>query len=347
MYPRFQITKFSAPVPGPVQFTILGDSDNPWGNPVIILDEEVRVLKNLRLLEGHIYEAILYDIIARIRSHFLIHAGVITYNDQAVIIVADSKHGKTTTVLELVRRGFKFLSDEMAALGRLDHQVYPFPRSLRIRPDTLERVGFAEAAIGAPVWLDKLILDIETIQPDSLGAATTISHIVILQNPTQSEQKPNNSNHVFSVYVDHLDDELLATIGQIKGVSKVCPQFTLSDYPQFTLQATHRVSVFSQIQAICRERETIVLGVSWGEKTAPVFNEPARLQAIPKSQAAMSLLHQFLPGSQSTIPQDEFKGNSTQLFMELATLIGQARCYKLSVGPLNQMANLICDLFDR
>lgn len=90
-----------------------------------------------------------------------------------------------TLVLELVRRGFKFLSDEMAALGRDDHHVHPFPRSLRIRPGSLELAGFPEAAIGAPMWLGKQILDIEQIHPGAVGASVPLQHIIILQNSNQ------------------------------------------------------------------------------------------------------------------------------------------------------------------
>ena len=52
----------------------------------------------------------------RVRSHLLIHAGVVSRDGQGIILVADARHGKTTLVLELVRRGFQFLSDEMADL---------------------------------------------------------------------------------------------------------------------------------------------------------------------------------------------------------------------------------------
>src|SRR3990167_1817839 len=75
----------------------------------------------------------------------------------------------------------------MAAMGRTDHLVHPFPRSLRVRPGTLELVGFPDAAEGAPTWLGKLILDIEEIKPGCLGKAVPISHIVILQDPANAE----------------------------------------------------------------------------------------------------------------------------------------------------------------
>ena len=148
---------------------MLTQSDNPWGQPVMILRGQAWPLHAPDLQQGYVYDCILSAIVASVRSHFLIHAGVVAGNGQGIVIAADSCHGKTTLVLELVRRGFKFLSDEMAALDRTNGQVHPFPRSLRIRPGTLKLAGFPEAIAGAPEWLDKLLLDIDQIQPGSLG----------------------------------------------------------------------------------------------------------------------------------------------------------------------------------
>jgi len=343
MYPRFQINGTSTSVNKSVEYAILSSPDNPWGKPVIILDEKVLPLDNPKLLEGYIYETILYDIIARVRSHLLIHAGAVSYKGQAVIIVADAMHGKTTTVLELVRRGFKFLSDEMAALGRIDQRVYPFPRSLRIRSGTLERVGAAGAATDAPVWLNKLILDIENIKPESMGQASPISHIFILQNP--SEEEKTDSNREIGVYVDRLDDELITAISQIEGIVEVHPE-TNNDYgfPMLRLKIASRFSVITKIKAVCHQQQILIVDILKLGVPLPTFNHPPHLKKIPQSKAAMYLLRQFQGGYQSDLLQNEFDGNSTQLFMELATLISPANCYTLSVGHLNKMADLICNL---
>ena len=113
---------------------------------MMILDGEHWPIRDPAILEGYTYEVVLNAILASVRSHFLVHAGVVARDDRGIVLAADSAHGKTTLVLELVRRGFKFLSDEMAALGRADGRVHPFPRSLRIRPGTLELAGIVEQA---------------------------------------------------------------------------------------------------------------------------------------------------------------------------------------------------------
>jgi hypothetical protein len=344
MYRRFQANGTSAPIRPPAEFVVFTQSDNAWGQPVMILDGEVRLLNDLRLLKGYTYDGVLNAIVAGVQSHFLIHAGVVSHNGQGIILVADSSHGKTTLVLELVRRGFKFLSDEMAALGRADRRVHPFPRSLRIRPDTLELAGFPEVAVGAPTWLGKLLLDIEEIQPNSMGQAAAISHIVILRDPNEPDpEQPGGPERELGVLVDRLDESLLAAVRQIEGVTEVRPTVERG-YPTLRLRAAHRMSVLSQVEALCQEQQILVLDINKRAERQPTFEVPARLEAIPNSQAVMELLRRFQGGHKSALLQDEFGGSSTRLFVELAALVSQANCHQLFVGPLHEMADLVCRL---
>jgi hypothetical protein len=109
---------------------------------VLAVDGKILTLDDPESLAERAYERILDSIVARIRSHILVHAGVVSWNGHGIIFPAYVGHGKTTLILELVRRGFKFLSDEIVAFDRRNHCVAPFPRSLRVRPGTLALCGF-------------------------------------------------------------------------------------------------------------------------------------------------------------------------------------------------------------
>lgn len=344
MYRRFLAEGPPSPAQPPDKFILQTRSDNPWGKPVLNLDGEIWPVDDPGLLNGYFYDCILNAIIGRVRSHFLIHAGVVAWDGQGVILAGDASHGKTTLALELVRRGFKFLSDEMAALGRADQQVHPFPRSLRIEPDTLKLTGFSEAASGAPVWLGKLLLDIEEIQPGSMGQAATISHIIILRDPTAAdEDKADGAERELGVFVNRLDEAVLAAVRQIEGVSRVRTTVERG-YPVIRLRASRRMLVLSKIEELCQERRVLILDVSKRTETHPTFETPARLETIPGSQAVIELLRRFQGGHRSALLQEEFGGSATQLFLELAETIGEANCLQLFVGPLDDMANLVCSL---
>jgi hypothetical protein len=107
------------------------------------------------------------------------------------------------------------------------------------------------------------------------------------------------------------------------------------------------MSVLAQIETLCQEQQVLVLDVSKRAETQPAFDRPARLEAISQSRAVMELLRRFQGGHKSALLQEEFGGSSAHLFLELATLVGQANCHHLFVGPLPEMADLVCDLVNQ
>lgn len=344
MYRRFQIdTSLTAPQPASIEFIVRTTPDSVWGKPVLIMDNEVRPLHNPRLMEGYVYESILNSILSRVRSHFLIHAGVVARGNQGVMLVADSGHGKTTLVLELVRRGFAFLSDEIAALSRDDRKVYPFPRSLRIRPGTLELVGIQPVANSMQSWMGKLLVDMNEIWPASMGRAVPIRHIIVLHNPNRVEKSADCPYQKMGIRVDRIDRGLLAAIKRIEGVTDVRTAHDRG-YPMVWLCARRRTQALSHIELLCLERQIALLGVVTPETERPDFQSAPYLEEIPPSQAVMELVQRFLGGHRSALLQADFGGSATRLFVELAACVNQAKCYRLHVGSLHKMANLVSGL---
>jgi hypothetical protein len=91
-----------------------------------------------------------------------VHAGVVGWRGQAIVIPGRSRSGKTTLVAELVRAGALYLSDEFAVLdGR--GRVHPFAKPLSIRgasgcdrhaqPRRAEELGGSSAKGPLPVGL--------------------------------------------------------------------------------------------------------------------------------------------------------------------------------------------------
>lgn len=346
LYHRFRGRGNASPA-GPVQpaveFVVLTKPDNTWGRPVLIQDGQVWPLADARMLAAYSPHIMFNTIAAKVQSHYLIHAGAMAYGNQGLILAADSLHGKTTLVLELARRGFKFLSDEAAALGRADKKLHPFPRSLRVRPGSLKLGGFFEVTSEVPLWQGKYLLDIEQIQPDSLGQAAPIRHVIILQDPAKTETE--SPDQELAVLVEHLDQAFLADVRQIEGVAEVRLE-TEYNYPLLKLRSTHCSFVFSQLEALCQAHQVLILDARTGLIEPPDFAGPAHLEAIPTSQAIVELMRRFQGGYNPVILQ-ELGGSSSRLFMELAAIIGQAECYQLFVGPLNEMADLVCNLVGR
>ncbi|MBV8737557.1 MAG: hypothetical protein JO007_09905 [Alphaproteobacteria bacterium] len=67
-----------------------------------------------------------------------VHAGVVGWRGGAIVIPGRSMTGKTSLVMELVRTGATYYSDEYAVFDR-QGQIHPFPRPMHLRTGELGR----------------------------------------------------------------------------------------------------------------------------------------------------------------------------------------------------------------
>jgi hypothetical protein len=82
------------------------------------------------------------------RGRTFVHAGVVGWKNQAVVIPGVSLSGKTTLVTKLVQLGAKYYSDEYAVIDE-NGLVHPFPRPLGIRkPNEFETNRIDVASLG-------------------------------------------------------------------------------------------------------------------------------------------------------------------------------------------------------
>jgi hypothetical protein len=128
--------------------------------PFSILYGDAQQLARSLSLEN-LYEALEADIdvyLAQASSQRLfVHAGVVAWKGQVIVIPGRSQSGKTTLVRAFLKAGASYYSDEYAvfdAYGR----VYPFPRALSIRGEnnqtsrvSAERLGSSTGSKALPV----------------------------------------------------------------------------------------------------------------------------------------------------------------------------------------------------
>jgi hypothetical protein len=82
-------------------------------------------------------------------SRVFLHAGVVAWKNQAIVIPARSYSGKSTLVAELVKKGALYYSDEYAVLDA-NGNVQPFPKWLSLRGiiDPLTQLECSVESIG-------------------------------------------------------------------------------------------------------------------------------------------------------------------------------------------------------
>jgi hypothetical protein len=162
-------------------------------------------------------------------NHFLIHAFAATKNDQAVLLVAPSGGGKTTTGLSLLLSGYGLLANDTAVLEHHANKiiVHPTPETMRIREgtyqllDSLHELSFARdaaAPLTAVYFLD--------LVPDQPCACRPIPKAIALAKLLEAS-------------VDRWDRQTVS--GQITFWERVCAETAV-----YTLQIGHDVAQVAQ-----------------------------------------------------------------------------------------------------
>jgi len=328
-----------------VVFNDFFNIDNTEG-PCLIINGQKKHLHDPELLRSeYIHALILNSIYTNISSHYLHHAAALSHKENGIILTADSGFGKTTLTLALVQKGFRFLSDEIAAIGRKDGMIYPFPRGLHIRKETLQLLDLPFQFEKASRWFGKYLVDIEDIFPGMIGDPVKISQIFVLKNDSNST--PNSSYpREFRAVINHTNPVFLQQIKDNPDVIHV--QETLErGYPCLVVETVHRMKVISFFENLCSQHAIMLLDLIKREEEMPEFAPSVACHNINRSQAALELLRRFLGGHKTALLDAENHQESTKLLFDLASLIKDADCYQLTVGPLTEMVdvitNIVCD----
>src|SRR5437868_1638910 len=80
-------------------------------------------------------------------SHVFVHAGVVGWQGKAIVVPGASFSGKTTLVMEFIRAGATYFSDEFAVFDRHGN-VHPFARPLGVREDSAAQTKYAVEELG-------------------------------------------------------------------------------------------------------------------------------------------------------------------------------------------------------
>ncbi len=131
------------------------------------------------------------------RQRVFVHAGVVGWQGQAIVIPGRSLSGKSTLVRELVKAGAIYLSDEYAVLDDRG-RVHPYPLPIGVRKNTSERqekhpienFGGIAGTKPLPVRL-VLVTDYKTgahWRPQQLTAGQSL--LALLSNTVSAQSNP-------------------------------------------------------------------------------------------------------------------------------------------------------------
>ena len=126
---------------------------------------------------------ILFRVLEELKHLFQIHAGAVERDGKALLLPAPAGSGKTLLVLGLVKKGFKFLSDDVA-LVHLDRAfLQPLPMSPVVKGYAFSLLRALDLSVGADIYRNPLngeklyYFNLTEISPNPVGVPSPVRFV--------------------------------------------------------------------------------------------------------------------------------------------------------------------------
>ncbi len=334
--------------PGGLSYYVV-TADGFSGMSAVIADDRVYTVEEPYDLIGYAYMKIMNSALSKVASHYLLHAASLSFNGMGLILPAASGSGKTTLTVELLKRGFDFLSDDVTAISRTDCLIHPFPKGIGILPSTMELCPETELEslkhlplIGGGV---KGLIDIGDIYPERTGGPCRARYLIFLGSRPEMQIRAGDRQYLY-VVVSRINEALLSDLKRIEGVKDVTIH-ALKKYPVLRFLFEGKMPFLSLIEDTCGRHRVLVFESSDGNEEKMDFSGAPRLEKVPKSTASIELLSRLKGLSHAGTLQGGNGVRGTDLLMFFGRFLKGVECLYLSPGRLKERADRICELYIR
>jgi hypothetical protein len=334
-----------APDEQPVKLRI---ASGPGGARITAGERTVRVPDD-RQLTHYAHLMLVNAAAALTEDRTVLHAGAVAQGPNAVLLVGASGWGKTTLTMELVRRGWRLLTDDFAPLT-VDGIVEPFVRRVNVTARTVALLGLEDPE-DAPrlVGFDrdpKWMLDIDSLFADRVSDPARLAAVFLLGPQREPGARAVPGRWVLRV--DHLPPGFLDALGSIPGALAV-QRIEMDGPPTVALDVEPGARVVAALDAICARFDVAVLWAGRGDAYRPQFAGEPAVSPLPVEEGLPELLAHALSLSGRRFLAGTRPADTVQAMAQLQSAIASAGAcvYRLSPGRLAATADLVESLASR
>lgn len=192
----------------------------------------------------------------------VLHSGAVCRDGNAALLVGHSGRGKTTLTVELVSRGWQFLSDDFAVL-RTDGGVQAFPRRVNLTDQSLSLLDL-EAPTGSVRVAgfgnrEKWLIDIDDLFPGQMVDEARLGAVFLLgRGLPVRELAAADRPTTWELELDHTPVGLVDELMQLTGVQSVSP-FDMERRPRLLVEAAPGTCVVAGIDEVCADYDVTVM----------------------------------------------------------------------------------------
>jgi hypothetical protein len=297
-------------------------------------------LPKKRIVSGLAEQIIFTRLIALIENYLLIHAAVVSKEGNGYIIIAPSGFGKTTLVLELLSRGYKFLSDEFCLIKMSNFYIDPFPRRLGVKANSPFRNLINKEKAIYLEFEEKYFIECTDIAPDGYGSQCKPKNLILLVDDIHGRADKKSSACYFDLMLLNQNQNPLEMLSHYPDVEMAHETLT-HGYITYRFRAHDIKPLMTFYQDIWRRFENDILGVAASENNKPDFTKPPEIKKMLKSEAIFEMLTHVINRAPETQYLKKFDGKVSALLLTVGNFIKDINCYFMKPGRLSDMGDMI------
>jgi len=291
-----------------------------------------------------VYQQFLECVFLNCEKHALLHAGVLSDASRGAFLLAGpSGHGKTSLTLELLDRGHDFLSDDFAPLDFEKLTVAPYPRAVSLIPsgqapipDLFRRAATKEDCVQL---FDKSLIDVGQLLGEQrvVQQPLPLRHVILLSSGDAPQQATRVDLAARGEHADRIEQRLGAIAGVEVQSSREFPEIRA-----WRLRLDPKSRSSRELTELQDDEGVLFSQKSWEQQ--PDFSNEPTAERIRRFEAAEWLGREWLNRRGAGRLAQRYGGDGTALFLDLASALREARCWRVKVGRFDETADLIQQL---
>jgi len=295
-------------------------------------------LSRSRSPENRAFLFLLESLTDRISTSIMLHGAAVSAGGKGIIIAGPTLAGKSTLVLELMKLGHRFLSDDAAPLERSSGRLLPFPRAVGMRK------GGASTRLperGVHELPHKWLVD-----PVSLGARLPVDScepdFLFYLDPGEGEAERDQYPRTFELALADSSQAVEADLVAM-GAESVLASDT---GPFIVLTARFRPGArpFSGLVEVWRRHRDTILYIDESRPPVRRSDGSPRIVPVEVSRLLLPLVRDVLNRGEAGALMRSHSGKLTSLMVEIAGLLKTVKCFKVTASSPEKTAAAINEI---
>jgi len=272
-------------------------------------------------------------------DYIVLHAGVVERQGRAFVFYGQSGFGKTTLTLEMLSRGYGFMSDEFCPVRLSDFMVEPFERLMSIRRTSplYRRVDSERMFLLSSRGKD--FFDCAGADPARAARPCQIGACIEMCGTVDVNVCPPGGV-VLDIYLCTEHSSVPDALRPLPGVTVSGPVMQ-GRYPVFRVTAADRKDFVGRFNTIWKQYNNEIFAVFPYRGEIDTFERIPVMQPINTFDAVSSVMANIVNRSPAGNLLASLGGKNASLAMLLGRLLANTPCYKLHPGNLDMMADML------